>query len=391
MVKTREELRRSLFAAAAILLAIAPQFAAAQDVIKIGVNQPLTGAVAASGTYVVDGAKIAADQINAEGGVLGKQIKLLIEDSKSNPTAAVQAAQKLIVADKVPVMMGAWSSTYTLAIMPLLAQYHVPMLVETSSSAKITRSGNPWIFRIAPDSEMQASAFEKYIDSFHIKTAAFLVVNNDWGLGNYKAFADVLTKHGIKIISKEVMAPNAQDLGAQLSNIKGSGADSLFVVTEVEQLVLVLKQASTLQLPQKIISASASSSPDQIIEDAGARASNGVYSIVAFAPWFSEMWPNPGLAKSFVSEWKKRGYVFAGITEGFRGYDGIMAIAAAIKEAGKAEPQAIQQAFWKIRVPGINTNYKFNKQGPAGAESGQAEANVYLIEMKDGKVVNPKL
>ncbi|MGH2510710.1 MAG: ABC transporter substrate-binding protein, partial [Ktedonobacteraceae bacterium] len=230
-----------------------------------------------------------------------------------------------------------------------------------------------------------------YLDSFHLTKTAFLVVNNDWGLGNAKAFDDVLKKHGVALGLQEVMAPNAQDMSAQLASIKASDADSLIVVTEVEQMALVLKQAYTLHLPQKIISGSASSSPDQIIQDAGAAASNGVYSIIAFAPWFPEMWPNPDLAKSFITDWKKRGYVFAGITEGFRGYDGIRVIVAAIKKAGKAEPTAIQKAFWKIRVKGINATYKFEKQGPVGAESGQSNANIYLIEMKDGKVVNPKL
>src|SRR5687768_11172924 len=133
--------------------------AGAQDTIKIGVTQPLTGAFAASGNYVVQGAKIAEEQINKAGGVLGKQIQLVVEDNKSNPTEAVGTAEKLIVRDKVPVMMGAWSSTLTLAVMPKLEEYKVPMLVETSSSGKITVSGNPYIFRISPTSEMEAKAF----------------------------------------------------------------------------------------------------------------------------------------------------------------------------------------------------------------------------------------
>ena len=127
----------------------------AEDTIKIGVTQPLTGAFAASGNYVTQGAKIAADEINANGGVLGKKIELVIEDNKSNPTEAVATAEKLIQKDKVPVMMGAWSSTLTLAVMPKLMEYSVPMVVETSSSGKITIAGNPWIFRISPTSEME--------------------------------------------------------------------------------------------------------------------------------------------------------------------------------------------------------------------------------------------
>ena len=92
--------------------------------------------------------------------MLGKKIELIVEDNKSNPTEAVATAEKLIVRDKVPVMMGAWSSTLTLAVMPKLEEYKVPMLVETSSSGKITTSGNPYIFRISPTSEMEAKAFD---------------------------------------------------------------------------------------------------------------------------------------------------------------------------------------------------------------------------------------
>jgi branched-chain amino acid transport system substrate-binding protein len=103
----------------------------AQEPIKIGVTQPLTGAFAASGNYVTEGAKIAEAAINASGGVLGRKIQLVIEDNKSNPTEAVATAEKLISKDKVPVMLGAWSSTLTLAVMPKLMEYEVPMLVET--------------------------------------------------------------------------------------------------------------------------------------------------------------------------------------------------------------------------------------------------------------------
>src|SRR6202035_4993988 len=154
-------------AATALLSAGLAGNAGAQT-IKIGVNDPLTGPFAASGTYVVNGAKIAADEINAKGGVLGKKLELIIEDNKSNPTEAAAVAEKLIVRDKVPVMMGAWGSGFTLAIMPKLMEYKVPMLVETSSAGKITTSGNPYIFRISPPSAVEATAFAKIVDRLKI-------------------------------------------------------------------------------------------------------------------------------------------------------------------------------------------------------------------------------
>src|SRR5438094_8162157 len=81
-----------------------------QSPIRIGVIQPLSGPVAASGNYIRMGAEIARDWINAKGGVLGRPVQLLIEDNKSDPKEAATAAEKLIVRDKVPVIVGAWGS-----------------------------------------------------------------------------------------------------------------------------------------------------------------------------------------------------------------------------------------------------------------------------------------
>jgi branched-chain amino acid transport system substrate-binding protein len=372
-----------------VLAAAVPTLAAA-DTIKIGVNQPLTGAVAASGNYVTDGARIAADEINAKGGLLGQEVELIIEDTKSNPTEAVAAAEKLIVRDEVPVMMGAWSSTFTLAVMPKLMEYGVPMLVETSSSGKITTEGNPWVFRISPTSEMEAKAFGDQVGKFDIQKADFLVVNNDWGRGAADEFSAMLQEHGIAVGEVETMDPAAQDMSAQLSKIKASDADTLFVTTGVEQLTLVLKQARALGLEDRIITTGGSQAPDQLIEQAGS-AADGSFHLLFFSPWFPEAAENPDVAETFVTEWENRGYNFAGLTEGFRGYDGIMTIAGAIEKAGKAEPDAIREALWTVEVEGVNGDIKFTKQGPEGSESGQNLPNVYVIEIADGKVVQPSL
>jgi len=366
-----------------VTLAIAATGAQAQ--IKIGVNQPLTGAVAASGNFVVNGARIAADKINAKGGILGSKIELVIEDNKSNPTEAVAAAEKLIVRDKVPVMMGAWSSTYTLAVMPKLMEYKVPMLVETSSSDKITVAGNPYVFRISPTSGMEATAFADRVAALKIRKADFLVVNNDWGKGAADVFSKMLKEKGASIGVIETMDAAAQDLNAQLAKIRSSDADTLFVTTAVEQLTLVLRQAHALGLKRQIITTGGSQSPDQLIEQAGV-AANGSYHLLFFPPWFPEAAPNPALAKAFVGEWRKRGYTFAGLTEGFRGYDGIQTIAAAITKAGKPDPEAIRQALWQTQITGLNGKIAFTKAGPAGKESGQSIPAVYVVKIDNGKV-----
>ena len=371
---------------AAALVAGVASGASAQ--IKVGVIQPLTGPFAASGNYVVYGAQIAADEINANGGVLGQQIELIIEDNKSNPTEAAAAAEKLIVRDEVPVLMGAWGSSFTLAVMPKLMEYKVPMLVETSSSGKITTSGNPYIFRISPPSAVEAEAFKDRVGKLGINKVDFLVVNNDWGRGASEDFGKMLEGQGIEVGLVETMDQAAQDMSAQLNKIKSSDADTLVITTAVEQLTNVLKQAAALGLDKKILTTGGSQSPDQLIEQAGS-AANDTMHLTFFTPWDVENTPNPEAAKAFIEEWNKRGHPFAGLTEGFRGYDGIHTIAEAIRIAGKAEPEAIREAFWQVDRMGLNGRIKFEKAGPAGSESGQSKPTVYLIKIEDGKVVVP--
>ena len=373
---------------AGLAVALVAGSAAAQDSIKIGVTQPLTGAFAASGNYVAQGAKIAEEEINKAGGVLGNKLQLIIEDNKSNPTEAVATAEKLINSDKVPVLMGAWSSTLTLAVMPKLEEYKVPMLVETSSSGKITTSGNPFVFRISPTSEMEAKAFVPLFKKLEIKKADFLATNNDFGLGASKEFSQAAKDNGIAVGVTETMDPKATDFSAQLAKIKASGADTLFVTTAVEQITLILKQAKDQQLSQRIITTGGSNSPDQLIAQAG-DAANGSYHLVFFTPWFPEAVKNPEVAKTFVAIWNEKKHNVGGLTEGFRGWDGVHVIAAAIKTAGKAEPEAIRKALWDVKVKGINGDISFIKQGPAGKESAQNVPSVYLVKIEGGKVVQP--
>jgi branched-chain amino acid transport system substrate-binding protein len=371
------------------LLAIAAHAAPsmAQETIKIGVSEPLTGSVAASGTYVTNGARIAADLVNSQGGVLGKKIELVVEDNKSNPREALNAAEKLILKDKVTVMMGAWGSTFTLATMPKLMEYGVPMVVETASSSKVTTAGNPWIFRISPTSKMEALAFGEKIAAFSpaIKKVDFLSVNNDWGLGAATEFKAMLATKGIEVGRMETMAPDATDLSAQLATLKQSGSDTLIVTSGVEQLTLAIRQAAEQRLPQRIIT-SGGSFPEPLLTSPGPKGYASQH-LLFFAPWSIERAKYPDLAKIFVDAWTAKKYEFPGLTEGFRGFDGILTIVEAIKVAGKTDSESIRSALWKVKLRGVNGDIAFAKEGPAGKESGQNAPNVYVVQLKDGAVI----
>jgi branched-chain amino acid transport system substrate-binding protein len=288
--------------------------------------------------------------------------------------------------DKVPVLMGAWSSTFTLAVMPKLLEYGVPMVVETASSSKITTAGNPWVFRTSPTSAMEAKAFAKLIDSYSpaIKKVDFLAVNNDWGLGAAVEFKKMLEAKGIAIGRTETMTPDMTDLSAQLAALKGSGSDTVIVTSGIEQLTLAIRQAGEQRLPQRIIT-TGGSFPEPLLKTPGPKGYVSQH-LLFFAPWAPERAKHPAIAKAFMDGWKARNLEFAGQTEGFRGFDAILTIAEAIRVSGKAEPAAIRDALWKVQVQGANGDIAFGKEGPAGKESGQAAPNVYVVELKDGQV-----
>src|SRR3989442_567168 len=332
--------------------------------VKIGVIQPLSGSVAASGNYVRMGAEMARDWINARGGVNGRTLELRIEDNKSDPKEAASAAEKLIVRDRVPAIMGAWGSSMTLAAMPKLEEYGVPMVVETSSAATITRRGNPWIFRISPPSEMEALGLEPYVDRLGVRRADFLAVNTDWGRGAITAFGDMLKKRGVAVGAAEYMEQAATDMNAQLTKIKGTGGDTLFLTTAVEQITLVMKQAQEQRLERKIVTTGGSSSPTQLIKQAGAPA-EGSYHIVFFMPWFPESMPDGKLAKAFVDEWAKRGHSLEGVTPGFRGHDAIATIGQAIPGGGQDDASAVRDALSKVSLTGVTGPIQFCHDGPA--------------------------
>jgi len=359
--------------------------ARAADPLRIGMTQPLTGAVAASGNYVANGAKIAVEMVNKAGGVLGAPLELILEDNKSNPREAVAAAEKLVLRDKVPVLIGAWSSTFTLAIMPKLIEYKVPMVVETSSAARITTSGNPWIFRIAPTSEMEAVAFAELLGKFSppIRKIDFLSVNNDFGRGAAEKFSAALAAKGIAIGTTATMTPEATDLSAQLTALKQSDGDTVFVTTGVEQLTLALRQGVEQRVAKRFVT-TGGSFPDALLANP-LPPGNTSFHILFYAPWFPDRAPYPAIAARYTEAWQAKGWEFAGLTEGFRGYDAVLTVAEALRIAGKPDPEAIRAALWQVDIKGVNGDIRFAKEGPAGQESGQNKPNVAIVTLSGGK------
>ena len=126
----------------AVVLAVAAWAApaSAQEEIRIGLVEPITGSVAYNGNSVVEGAKLAISEVNAAGGILGKQVRLVIEDGQCQPANSVNAVEKLVQKDKVALLVGAFCSSATAAIMPVALKYKIPLITAVSSKADLTET-----------------------------------------------------------------------------------------------------------------------------------------------------------------------------------------------------------------------------------------------------------
>lgn len=347
--------------------------------VKIGAIQPLTGWAAEEGAQVVEGAKIAIDRINAAGGVKGRKLELLVEDGKADPTESRNAVEKLTTRDKVSVIFGAWLSSATLAIMPVVEKNQVPLVVETSGAKKITQPMNKWVFRFAPTFAQEAAGVEKCLLNLGFKNVAFLAQNNDWGRGSVEEFSKVLEKQGAKITSVDYVAGDAIDFYSQLTKIKNSNADSILFANTAPATAKLLQQAKELGLTQKVLATGMSNWTDQVIRLAGPEAAEGSYQTITLAAFAPDSAPSPTEAKVYVEEWKKRGRSWDGVVAGSKGYDAILVIARAIELAdGSSDRPRLRDALERIDMMGVTARIKFDANH-------DAQPNIVLAQAKSGK------
>jgi branched-chain amino acid transport system substrate-binding protein len=363
---------------------LSPGIVSAADPIKVGVIYPLTGPAAAAGSYQKAGVEIARDKFNAEGGILGRQVQLFVEDGANDPSQSVSAAEKLVTRDKVDLMIAAWGSSPTLAVSASVTKkYGVPHVVDTASSGKVTKLDgnrpNPWLFRISATSQMEAEGLEKaLVSKMGFTKVAFMSVNNDWGRGAAQEFSTVIKRAGGAVVAQEIMNADQTDFLTQLTKIKGADANAIIVTSDQAQISLILKQYKQLGMNQKVLTTGGGIVPEGLALLAGPEAAEGVNIITFFAPWFPELCKIPQEAKWFSDEYLKRGNAPKGFGECFRGYDGMKAVKAVLDVAKTTDKEKVREAFTKVDIQALSGRIKFD-------EFGQSSPNILVIEVKNGK------
>jgi branched-chain amino acid transport system substrate-binding protein len=345
--------------------------ASAEDTIKIGVIQPLTGSVAYNGTTDVNGSKLAADEINAKGGVLGKNIELVVEDGQCKPANSVNAAEKLIQRDKVVALSGAFCSSATLAVMPVAQNYKIPLVTGVSSSAPLTEKGNQWFFRATETDALLAKSFAKILyGEIKLRKVAYIGVNDDFGRGAVAEFEKQMKDLGAATVMTEFFEHGTSDFYTLLTKLKASGADGVFVAAETQDGSILVKQKAELGLPVKVFGVGSWATSD-FIKLTG-DASEGIYAAV---PYASTMTTPKN--KEFVDAYTAR-YKEALGKYSTAGYNAINILAQAIARANSTDAEKIREALTKTNYEGPNGHFQFDAKGQASGFT------VVLVQLTKG-------
>jgi branched-chain amino acid transport system substrate-binding protein len=342
----------------------------AQQTIKIGLVQPLTGSVAYNGTADVAGSKQAVDERNAKGGVLGKKIELVIEDGQCKPANSVNAAEKLIQKDKVVALSGAFCSSATAAIIPVAEKYKMPLITGVSSKADLTEKGNKYFFRATETDALLAKSFAKIIYSnLNLKNIAYIGVNDDWGRGGVDEFSKQMTELGAKTALKEYFDHGTTDFYTLLTKLRASKADGVFVAAETQDGSILVKQIKELGLNIKVFGVGSWATSDFI--GLAGPAAEGIYAAV---PYSSTM--KTPKNEAFVKEYASRNKENPG-KYGAAGYNAMNILMDAIERAKSTDADKIVAALHQTDYEGPNGKFKFNPNGQAWG------FNVVLVQIKN--------
>lgn len=229
---------------AAFLAAMFPATAAGP--ILIGEYASLTGASASFGQSSHKGTKLAIEEINAGGGVLGRPLQLITEDDQSQAGQPATIVRKLISQDKVVAILGEVASSKSLEAAPICQQNKIPMITPASTNPKVTEAGD-YIFRICFIDPFQGTVMSKFARENGWKKIAVLTdVKQDYSVGLTEFFIKDFLANGGEIVREQKYSSGDKDFKPQLTSLKASRPDAIFVPGYYAEVALIAKQARLL-------------------------------------------------------------------------------------------------------------------------------------------------
>lgn len=332
------------------------------ETVKIGLCIPITGNMPDSGKLATWGAQMAVDEINKNGGVLGKPVELVIEDDNNKGDKAATAVQKLIDKDKVVAIVGSAHTVAALPMGPVCTQNKVPLVSPNPTNVKITKEGGEYVFQIQFTDPVQAAVLADYTYSdLKIKNAAVLYnISNDYPKALAEAFVESFTSKGGTIVANETYNEGDTDFKVQLTKIKEANPEVILFPDLYANVSLIVQQAREMGITAQFIGGDGWAN-HKLIDIAGA-ATEGAYLTTSM----SVEDPDEKVQK-FVTDYKAL-YSDEPANTSTMFYDAMYVICDAISRAGSTDGTAIKDALKTTNLDCVTGNITFDEERHANKE-----------------------
>ncbi|MBQ3076340.1 MAG: ABC transporter substrate-binding protein [Clostridia bacterium] len=331
--------------------------AANDDVIRIGIFEPLSGANAAGGQMEYEGIQVAH---SVKGEVLGKKIELVPVDNKSDDVEAVAAAARLVDSEKVHVVIGSWGSSVAIAAGPTFEAAKVPAIGTSCTNPNVTL-GNDYYFRVCYLDDFQGTLLANYAKTNlgAAKAAVIYDVSDAYAVGLYKYFKEAFGEENI--VAEAKFNKGDQDFTAQISDVMSKNPDVIFAPSGYTEAGLMMKQARELGHNEILFLGADTWETEAMIEVGG-----DAVEACRFTTFFDANATPTAESEEFLKAYaamfngeQPKGAVTA------LGYDAYMAAVAAIEKAGSTDGTAIRDALAALEITGVTGACKFDENGDA--------------------------
>jgi branched-chain amino acid transport system substrate-binding protein len=328
----------------------------AQDVIRIGLVNEATGPNAEAGVFTHNGAKVALEEINAAGGILGKKVELKLEDNQSTNPGTVLAFSKLFGDKSVVAVIGPIRSTQVQASLPTIAKAGIPTMIGGSEPG-LTKAGNRWVFRARPNDTYSSRVMADFgVNTLKKQKWAILHATDAFGTGGKNLLEAALKGYGITPVLIQGYTSNSQDFTAAVLAIKKSGADVIGTyMTNSPDVGIFAKQLRQLGVSAEWIGSSSVASITAV--QLAGTSLDGVHGITDFNPDASAE------SKAYSAKYRAAYKLDPDVYSSWA-YDATRLLAAAINNAKSTDPEAIRKAMVAIRGwKGVEGNYNYDENG----------------------------
>jgi len=324
--------------------------------IKIGMCVPVTGPAAEQGLWAQNGAKLALAAVNKAGGILGKQVELVVEDDQTTNPGIVLAFSKLAAQDDIVGFLGSIRSTQVHAMAPDVLKLGKPVMIGGTDPA-LTHMGNQWLFRFRPNDSYSGRVIADYgVNTLGKKKWAIVHSTDAFGTAGGKALASALEKLGNPAVLDQGYANQSQDFTPVVLAVKQSGADVLGSYFTFENDLGIFAR----QLRQLGVNIPWVGSPSVVAVSSTKLAGPalfGTYGVADYAEDSSEA------SKAFGKAYREA-YKTAPDNQSAWPYDAVTILSAAINKAGSTDPGKIREAILATKkTPGAEGEYNFDQNG----------------------------